>query len=266
MLRFTLLISLLAAPIGQADDEIKAVLSKELQRSWKLAFEDDCLGSWKDKWFLDGIKARVTNDQRGMTIDTAKGYAVLWTDQEFQGDLRIEYDFRRVDSNDKGVNIIYIQAQGKGTGEFDRDIRRWSDKRQLAAMKNYFNNMDTYHISYAAFPGNYIRGRRYLPARNKGLKGTELEGTMKNTGLFKSGKQYHVTIIKREDELLMQIRGANETLACRLRNRDKAGIHAGRIGLRLMPGRESLFSNIRVYELNDGPQAPALHKKKNMPR
>ena len=151
-----------------------------------------------------------------------------------------------MDAHDKGVNILYIQARGKGTEGFELDITKWSEKRELAAMKNYYNNMDTYHISYAAFPKDYIRGRRYMPLANQKLKGTELEGTLINSGLFKTGQWYHVTVIKREKDLLIEYQGKNKTRLCRLVNGDKPGIRMGRIGLRLMPGRESLFKNFSV--------------------
>ena len=136
-----------------------------------------------------------------MTIDTTNGYAVLWTKQSFEGDLRIEYDFRRVDQYNKGVNIIYIQATGDGQNGFVEDISKWSNKRNLAAMSDYFMNMHTYHISYAAYPKDYIRGRRYLPNENKRLKGTELTGSFFNTGLFEDQQWMHITIIKQAMDL-----------------------------------------------------------------
>ena len=138
----------------------------EFQRIQKQArkevFTDECVGDWRKLWFLDGVKAKVSNSDEAMTIDTTNGYAVLWTKQSFEGDLRIEYDFRRVDQYNKGVNIIYIQAIGDGQNGCVEDISKWSNKRNLAAMSDYFMNMHTYHISYAAYPKDYIRGRRYL--------------------------------------------------------------------------------------------------------
>ncbi len=245
LLSLTVLISF-TLPVRAAEPDL---FKAQVARAWQEAFRDDCLGKWAENWFLDGIHAKVTNGKEGMTIDTAKGYAVLWTKREFEGDLKIEYDFQRVDKNDKGVNIIYIQARGKGTPGFDLDITKWSEKRELAAMKNYYNNMATYHISYAAYPKDYVRGRRYMPLKSKGLKGTELEGSALNTGLFKTGQWYHVTIVKRDKDMLIEYAGKKKTARFHLLNSDKPGITIGRIGLRLMPGRESIFKNFTVSTL-----------------
>jgi hypothetical protein len=86
-----------------------------------------------------------------MTIDATSGYAVLWTRRAFDGDVRINYDFQRLDSQNKGVNILYVQAVGDDENGHDKDITRWSKERADAAMSDYYNNMHTYHISYAAY-------------------------------------------------------------------------------------------------------------------
>ena len=234
-----------------SENGTKELLKQQLARNWQPAFRDDCFEDWREAWFLDGIKARVSNNRDGMTINTADGFAVLWTQREFSGDLKIEYDFQRVDAYDRGVNIIYIQAQGKDTPGFDLDLSKWSEKRRLAAMKDYYNNMNTYHISYAAFPNDYIRGRRYMPLLNRGLKGTELAGTMMNTGLFRTGQWYHITVIKRNHDMLFEARGEDGGGTCHLVNQDKPAVKQGRIGLRLMPGRESLFKNFSVSTIDD---------------
>jgi len=181
-----------------------------------------------------------------MTIDTARGFAVLWTKQSFEGDLRIEYDFKRVDAKHRGVNIIYIQATGDGQKGCVEDISPWSDRRKLAAMSDYFMNMHTYHVSYATDKSDYIRGRRYLPLANKGLGGTALSGEHTKVGLFGDKKWIHITLIKQSKQLWMEFKHPDKTLLCQFQNKDKPGIDKGRIGLRLMPGRMSQFKNFRV--------------------
>ena len=57
-------------------------------------------------------------------------------------------------------------------------------------MRLYFNHMNTYHISYAAFrqknddsEEDYIRGRRYMPDAGKGLSGTAVTAEIRTTRL-----------------------------------------------------------------------------------
>ena len=112
-------------------------------------------------------------------------------------------------------------------------------------MKDYYNTMHTYHISYAAYPSDYIRGRRYMPL-NGGLGGTQLAGQYTRTGLFDDKQWIHVTIVKQAKELWMEFRHPDKTLLCHFRNKDKPPIEGGRIGLRLMPERMSRFKNFKV--------------------
>lgn len=241
---------------GHAEDG--STIFEDLQaKAWAQVFTDSCTVKWQDKWFLDGQKAKVSTDREAMKIDTANGYAVLWTKQSFQGDLRIEYDFKRLDENEAGVNIIYIQATGDGQNGYAEDITKWSDRRTKAAMKDYYNNMHTYHISYAAFgnkPGtgkkDYVRGRRYLPLKGKGLKGTQLSGEYTGTKLFKDKKWIHITIIKQAKNIWMEFKHPDKTLLCHFQNNDKPAVNRGRIGLRLMPKRKSQFKNFRIMTLD----------------
>jgi hypothetical protein len=228
-------------------------------KAWTEVFNDPCNESWQEKWFLDGEKAKVTNSKEHMAIDTAKGYAVLWTKKSFEGDLRIEYDFLNVDSHNKGVNIIYIQATGDAQKGHDEDITKWSDRRTSAAMSDYFLNMHTYHVSYAAF-GNkpnvdykdYVRARRYLPEANKGMKNTKMKGEYADTGLFVDKKWVHVTIIKKAKEFWVEFKHPDKTLLCHFVNTKNPPVEKGRIGLRLMPKRLSHFKNFKVMQLKSG--------------
>jgi hypothetical protein len=233
-----------------ASDEAQSFQKLE-QREWREVFSDSCTGDWMKNWFLDGDQAVVSAGENGMTIDATGGYAVLWTQQSFEDDVRIEYDFQRLDSHNKGVNILYIQAVGDGEDGHDKDITRWSQERADAAMSDYYNNMHTYHISYAAYGWTdgkeYVRGRRYMPLAGKGLKGTELAGSYEDTGLFdEPGPWIHVTVIKTPRDLLVRFVHPEKTLVCHFKNEDKPPIDGGRIGLRLMPRRKSLIKNFRV--------------------
>ena len=150
----------------------------KLERAnWKEKFFSSGARNWEEKWFLDGASAKVTNTDEGMEFDAgSKGdksnlnHAVLWTKESFKGDIKIEYEYTRLDSARKFTTILYVQATGSNHGMHDKDIYQWANLRSVPHMKLYFNHMNTYHISYAAYGPNgvnsendYIRARRYLP-------------------------------------------------------------------------------------------------------
>ncbi|MFA5046028.1 MAG: hypothetical protein WC542_08875 [Paludibacter sp.] len=231
--------------------------------SWKQTFSDDFKKPWSSNWFLDGQKAKLKNTKNGLLFKAGPtpandaNHAVLWTKQSFEGNLRIEFDFTRMDTATKYVNIIYLCATGSGAGEYDNDISKWSNLRTVPAMKTYFEHMHAYHISFAAYendnlnPENdYIRARYYLPERGKGLNGTEMKPDYSRTGLFKSGVLNHITIIKNGDDIFMKIKNSGKEQICRWKTNNFPALNSGRIGLRLMGSRVSEFGNFRVFELS----------------
>ena len=175
---------------------------------------------------------------------------VLWTRQGFTGDLKIDFEYTRLDSETRCVNILFVQATGSGVGPYTTDIAQWSQLRTVPAMQVYFNHMHTYHISYAAFPNDqttedYIRARRYLPEAD-GLRGTDLAPDYFQTGLFQTGVPHKITVIKRGQELFMHIRNAQKQLLCHWKNESLPPIVEGRIGLRHMYTRFARYRDFRV--------------------
>ena len=77
---------------------------------------------------------------------------MLWTKQSFEGDIRIEYDYTRLDSMtaSTAVNILYIQATGLGTLESPTDIILSTKRREVPWMKSYFLHMNALHISFSS--------------------------------------------------------------------------------------------------------------------
>ena len=165
---------------GLQDSMTFANLSEN--RNWMLRFQDSCTDDWRHLWTLDGLEANVKNSDQGMHFSAGPEFrndahhAVLWTKQSFEGDVKIEYAYTRTDSETRCVNILYIQATGNGEGPYAKDISKWSELRQVPMMRTYYENMNTLHISYAAFPNSedsssYIRARRYpAPAKDFGEK------------------------------------------------------------------------------------------------
>ena len=223
---------------------------------WRVSFFDNCTGDWKEQWFLDGEVGQVTNDSEGMTLTAGPEFKndahhmVLWTKDIFKGDLKIEYDYTRLDSETNCVNILYIQATGSGEEPYVKDITEWNELRRVPAMRMYFDHMNTYHISYAAFPNDenvdqYIRARRYMPNAT-GLSGSDLEPDYYPEGLFQTGVPHKITVIKKDREIFMRIRNPDQTCYCHMTNPDLPTVTEGRIGLRHMYTRSSIYKNFRI--------------------
>ena len=225
--------------------------------NWQEILYDPCTGDWKEKWFLDGEIGTAKTGEGGMELTAGPEFKndahhmVLWTRKSLKGDLKIEYDYTRLDSEQQCVTILYIQATGSGKEAYAEDISKWNELRQVPSMKTYFNHMNTYHISYAAFPNSgkdrtsYIRARRYMPEKN-GLKGTGLEPDYYPKGLFATGVKHHITVIKKDRDLFMCIENPDQAYYCHMANPKLPVITEGRIGLRHMFTRSARYKNMRI--------------------
>lgn len=237
------------------NSEEQEAFDKADAMQWKATFSDSCTDDWKEKWFLDGEVGKIETGPEGMTLAGGPEFKndahhmVLWTKREFSGDLKIEYDYTRLDEEHRCVTILYIQATGSGKDAYAKDITEWNELRKVPAMKTYYNNMNTYHISYAANPDengkSYIRGRRYMPHKT-GLRGTDLEPDYWPVGLFKTGVKHHITVIKTERALHMRVENPEQVYYCRLQNPRLPVITEGRIGLRHMFTRSARYKDIRI--------------------
>jgi len=230
------------------------------QQNWHQVFFDPGTNGWQSRWMLDGKKAKVVNSELGMEFlagpvpKEAASHSVLWTKETFSGDLKIEYEYTRTDEATRFVNILYIQATGNEEVGLNPDISKWAEQRTTPAMSEYFNKMNTYHISYAAYGGknnpdgvDYIRARRYMPQLGKGLKGTEiLPDPCFKTELFKTGVKHKITVLKRHNELYMQVSNDEKELLCSWRNTQFPSIESGRIGLRHMATRSATYKNFKI--------------------
>ena len=253
-------ISLYTLLIGCSSTET----SKLADTKSSLLFEYSGTEDWRSVWMLDGQRSEVINSAEGMELiagpehgnDTC--HTVLWTKQSFEGDICIEYDYTRTDTTTRCVNILYFLATGKDTPDFPADISLWNERRIVPHMRTYFNNMNTYHISYAAFAANeysgdndYIRLRRYNPNK-KGLNETDVPGDHVKTGLFKPFVSYHIQVFKYGDQIEMHIQNKeneSESLICKWDVSAFAPCESGRIGLRHMYTRSARYKNIKVWKL-----------------
>ena len=144
------------------------------------------------------------------------------------------------------------QATGKEEGPYSKDIADWKELRQVPAMSKYFENMYTYHISYAAFPNTdefepgYIRARRYL---GSDLAGTEIEPDYDPGDFFKMEVPHKMTVIKSGDHLFMKVENSEDSLLCHWHNTEFPAIEEGRIGLRHMFTRAARYRNFSISVL-----------------
>ncbi|WP_258103482.1 DUF1961 family protein [Marinoscillum sp. MHG1-6] len=229
-----------------------------------LLFDDSGIANWRENWILDGERATVINTDLGMELragpehgnDTC--HTVIWTKQSFKGDICIEYDYTRTDTTTRCVNILYFHASGKGNDDFPVDIALWNEKRTVPHMDTYYDNMHTYHISYAAFSAteysgdnDYIRLRRYHPNGN-GLNGTGVPGDHFKTGLFKPNVSYHIQVFKYQNRVEMHIQNnqnASEQLICKWDVSMFPECESGRVGFRHMYTRNARYKDIKIWEL-----------------
>lgn len=262
-IRLKLFIFLIASAIPYLAKAQESEFEAHLTLPWEEVFSDSGNEDWQSRWFLDGQRAWIKNMEDGMLFSAGPiekddaCHAVLWTKQSFSDDLKIEYDYTRMDNINKAVNIIYIQATGKGEGPYTKDISVWSHLRTIPYMRIYFTNMHLLHISYAAFTNDdaekkvdYIRARRYpvMPGKNFGSD-TRVGESYENSELFIPGTKYHITIVKRGDKLFMKVEGDGKSKLFNWDYSDHPQITEGRIGLRHMWTRCSKYANFSVSEL-----------------
>jgi hypothetical protein len=225
---------------------------------WTLIFSDSGSSDWKQNWFLEGDKASVSNSPTGMIFTAGPveakdaGHAVLWTRPSFAGDVKIEYDYTRLDSMTKAtaVNILYLQATGLGTEKSPKDIFLSTEQRKVPAMEAYFNNMNALHISYACTGpkrANYVAARRYPAKKPLGFKGTEVLPIYENVDLFKPGETWHITAVKEGNHLAFTAKRGQETHTFEWNTSAFPPVTEGRIGFRQMWSRSCRYQDIKVY-------------------
>ncbi|MCJ8332450.1 MAG: hypothetical protein HRT89_09985, partial [Lentisphaeria bacterium] len=180
-------------------------------------------------------------------------HAVLWSKKSFAGTMKVSFEFTRLDSINRFVNIIYFQANGTGEGPYQKDIHAWQELRKTPFMKTYFENMDLLHVSFAAFgndnddPEDYIRVRRYPVRQDRSFDQIEVEPTIFNTDLFLPNKTVELCFIKTQNDLALEITGGESPF---YHHWDLSGVDPtfnGPIGIRQMWQKCSKYKNIKIF-------------------
>ena len=237
-----------------------AALAQAGGDGWEVVFSDPGAGDWQDRWFVEGLKASVEYDEDGMVFTSGPvpkeqaSHAVLWTKQSFAGDIRIEYDYTRLDSMTEvtSVNILYIQATGLGTDKSPTDIFLSTEQREVPWMKSYFLSMNALHVSYATTGpkrANYVAARRY-PAKDQDsfMQGTMIQPVYEDIDLFRTGETYHITALKEGSRLTFTAEREGKSHTFEWDTSGYPPVSEGRIGFRHMWARSSRYQNIKVFQ------------------
>lgn len=234
-----------------------------------ILFEDPMAANWQENWFLDGENALLEHRDGGLAfiteykvnknVDRAgfdAQHAVLWTRQEFEGDLRITYTYKKLPGC-SWQKLIYVQAQGIGEEPYVEDISAWKDLRKVSVMSEYFNHMNLIGLSLR----NEVRCRRYpwsdvkrnVQLNNEFLPRAQCEK-------MPEGHEYNVVVEKRKKSIWLRITDAETgevavdhtwdlTDKKVLKNRNPEYIEKGRIGLRHMGGFRAVYRDFKVTRL-----------------
>ncbi|WP_162418500.1 pectate lyase family protein [Cyclobacterium roseum] len=251
--------------IGQ--QQAMRVLNEGQEAEPQILFEDPMTGDWQENWFLDGKHASLRNSADGLffaggtvtknddSLEYHAHHAVLWTKKEFEGDINISYEMRRIDDSDYGTTLLYIQAQGIGIPPYLEDISTWNHLREIPDMGIYFTYMDLLSLSFR----ENLRSKRY-PWRDEHLNwypGRGLIEPMVDYGKILPGKTYLVQVEKRAASLRLRLveKESGHCMIDHTWNTDAiaAGIEPrqiqkGRIGLRHMATRQFVYRDFKVEQ------------------
>ncbi|MDQ8194108.1 hypothetical protein QEH59_06715 [Coraliomargarita sp. SDUM461004] len=259
-----LLLSTGSLTIAQTNAEKhRPAYEQAINSHWQVKLTNSTHKEWNQNWFIDGYKATLKNTEKGFYYASGSiagdnaSHSVLWTHENFAGDLKIEFDYTRLDTIYQYVNILYLYATGAGPAPYVEDIEAWSDLRQIPYMSSYFNHMNLLHISFAAFDNSvdtgkesaYIRARRYPSSLFGGsFHKMAIPPDYTAVGLFEPGVLHHVTVIRKENDLFMNVQSPEESRLFYWDLTDMPALNQGRIGIRHMHQRTALYHNLTISE------------------
>lgn len=245
----------------------------ESAASGEVLFEDSMTGNWQEQWFLDGEKADLETSEDGLhfAAATVPGiwqarnesaekrelfdslHAVLWTKEEFEGEIGISFEMTR--TSEGFTFLLYMLAQGVGWGPYDEDITEWNELRVIPKMNRYFHHMNLTGITFR----DQIRLRRYPWMDESGERFSDnLIGHKIDYDQIPAGTTYQVDVELREETLRIRLEeiGNPENVLDKtfdrvsdLDPRRPEPSTRGRIGIRHMTGTSVIYKNFEVRQL-----------------
>lgn len=235
--------------------------------SGTILFADPMTGKWQENWFVDGKKQIMRTGEDGLYVEAGPitkrqdpveyhaHHTVLWTKQEFEGDIGIRYEFERVAGG--GTSLLYIQAQGIGMEPYVEDISQWNELREIPAMNKYFDYMSLISVSFR----EEIRIKRYPwsdKKRDIKFETPVLFDPMLEYDRTPPGKRYLVDVEKRKESLKLRVveKGNPDNVVEHTWDLTKNPkqqlprlVEKGRIGLRNMGGNKVIYKHFQVRRL-----------------
>ena len=200
-------------------------------------------GNIEKDWIKDGVNGKATYTNEGMLFDTANGTgdaysSILWTKQVFKGDVRLEYKFKRLNTNINNgksmVSMVLLYGHGIG-GQYPDDISTW--KRPVSG-QGFHKTMNHHSISYAT---SYKRIRTRI---NTGRNLVKPEYT--HVPYFKPGVWHKIIVTKKGLKLSMEVENLDSKQKDVYSWDLPRTYNHGRVGFRQMYMYKNLYKDIKI--------------------
>lgn len=214
-------------------------------RSWTLAFDDPGSGGWSGKYDLHGPPCAQASNVGGIRLRSCASEddsLILWTRQRFDGDMKVEYDYRILSNLSPTQEIASALLIGTGDGAtgLPADFAAWT----VPFDQGRYQNTNTLWMNYAyqnPASGDPLRIRL---RRNPGYNNL---GDAPPEFPFNVGTTYHIVVEKVGSNFTVSVTGPSGTRSHTWSNSSIGGITGGYVGFRNMHFRETLISNVRIY-------------------
>ncbi len=212
-----------------------------------LSKEEDTAG-----FVMEG-SARATFGEGGMLLENTmdpslgqKSNFVYWCPEDFPSDVEITWDFLPL--KEPGLAILFFSAKGKnGEDLFDKSLAPRDGQYNLY----HSGDINAYHVSY--FRRKWEDERSFHTCNLRKSCGFHLvtQGADPIPNVEDAKEAYHICVRKYKGEITFSINDL--PVFCWLDDGKEYGevLGEGKIGFRQMAPLSALYSNLRVYALED---------------